>query len=140
MTIRMWRTSVSVKRIRLRIVVSDSCEELNNAEDTPMGSQLTFVNSVAERIEEVHSNVKVGTLAYWYTRRPPKNIKPRDNVQIQLCSIECCTLHAIDNPDCEQNQAFCADTNEWGKICNDIWIWNYNTNFPCLRSAVPQFT
>ena len=84
-----------------------------------MGSQLTFVNSVAERIEKVHHNVKVGTLAYWYTRKPPKTIKPRHNVQIQLCSIECCTLHAIDNPDCEQNQAFCADTNEWGKICND---------------------
>ena len=123
----------------------DRCEELNETEDTPMGSQLTFVNAVAERIEKAHPNVKVGTLAYWYTRKPPKNIKPRDNVQIQLCSIECCTLHAIDKPDCEQNQAFCADTNEWGKICNDIWIWNYNTNFrsydlpfPNLRSIGPN--
>ena len=123
----------------------DRCEELNEAEGTPMGSQLTFVNAVAERIEREHPNVKVGTLAYWYTRKPPKNIKPRDNVQIQLCSIECCTLHAIDNPDCEQNQAFCEDTNEWGKICNDIWIWNYNTNFrsydlpfPNLRSIGPN--
>ena len=123
----------------------DNCEELNEAEDTPMGSQLTFVNAVAERIEKAHPNVKVGTLAYWYTRKPPKNVKPRDNVQIQLCSIECCTLHAIDNPDCEQNQAFCADMNEWGKICNDIWIWNYNTNFrsydlpfPNLRSIGPN--
>lgn len=123
----------------------DRCEELNEAEGTPMGSQLTFVNSVAERIEKAHPNVKVGTLAYWYTRKPPKTVKPRDNVQIQLCSIECCTLHAIDNPDCEQNQSFCADTNEWGKICNDIWIWNYNTNFrsydlpfPNLRSIGPN--
>lgn len=123
----------------------DRCEQLNAAEETPMGSQLTFVNSVAERIEKAHPNVKIGTLAYWYTRKPPKTVKPRYNVQIQLCSIECCTLHAIDNPDCEQNQAFCADTNEWGKICNDIWIWNYNTNFrsydlpfPNLRSIGPN--
>lgn len=123
----------------------EPCEELNEAEGTPMGSQLTFVNAVAERIEKAHPNVKVGTLAYWYTRKPPKTVTPRDNVQIQLCSIECCTLHAIDNSDCEQNQAFCADTNEWGKICNDIWIWNYNTNFrsydlpfPNLRSIGPN--
>ena len=121
------------------------CEVLNEAEGTPMGSQLTLVNAVAERIEKVHPHVKVGTLAYWYTRKPPKTIKPRHNVQIQLCSIECCTLHAIDNPDCEQNQAFCQDTNEWGKICDDIWIWNYNTNFrsydlpfPNLRSIEPN--
>ena len=123
----------------------ETCEALNEAEDSPMGSQLTFVNAVAERIEKTHSYVKVGTLAYWYTRKPPKTIKPRHNVQIQLCSIECCTLHAIDNPDCEQNQAFCQDTNEWGKICDDIWIWNYNTNFraydlpfPNLRSIAPN--
>lgn len=123
----------------------ETCETLNEAEGTPMGSQLTFVNAVAERIEEAHPHVKVGTLAYWYTRKPPKTVTPRHNVQIQLCSIECCTLHAIDNPDCEQNQAFCQDTNEWGKICDDIWIWNYNTNFrsydlpfPNLRSMEPN--
>ena len=123
----------------------ETCEALNEAEDSPMGSQLMFVNAVAERIEKAHPHVKVGTLAYWYTRKPPKTIKPRHNVQIQLCSIECCTLHAIDDPDCEQNQAFCQDTNEWGKICDDIWIWNYNTNFraydlpfPNLRSIAPN--
>ena len=123
----------------------EACEALNEAEDSPMGSQLTFVNAVAERVEKAHPHVKVGTLAYWYTRKPPKTVKPRHNVQIQLCSIECCTLHAIDNPDCEQNRAFCQDTNEWGKICDDIWIWNYNTNFraydlpfPNLRSITPN--
>ena len=123
----------------------ESCEVLNEAEDSPMGSQLTFVNAVAERIAKAHPRVKVGTLAYWYTRKPPKTVTPRHNVQIQLCSIECCTLHAIDNPNCEQNQAFCQDTNEWGKICDDIWIWNYNTNFrsydlpfPNLRSIAPN--
>ena len=123
----------------------ETCETLNEAEGSPMGSQLTFVNAVAERIEKVHPHVKVGTLAYWYTRKPPKTVTPRHNVQIQLCSIECCTLHAIDDPDCEQNQAFCQDTNEWGGICDDIWIWNYNTNFrsydlpfPNLRSIAPN--
>lgn len=123
----------------------DNCEELNEVEGTPMGSQLTFVNAVAERIEKVHPNIKVGTLAYWYTRKPPKTVRPRDNVQIQLCSIECCTFHSIDNPECEKNRAFCGDTNEWGEICNDIWIWNYNTNFsrydlpfPNLRSIGPN--
>ena len=116
----------------------ETCETLNEAEGTPMGSQLTFVNAVAERIEEAHPHVKVGTLAYWYTRKPPKTIKPRHNVQIQLCSIECCTLHAIDNSDCEQNQAFCEDTNAWGKICDDIWIWNYNTNFRSYDLPFPN--
>ncbi len=123
----------------------EKCEELNQREETPMGSQLTFVNSVAEIVEKKHPDVKIGTLAYWYTRKPPKTIRPRDNVQIQLCSIECCTLHPIDDPDCPKNQEFCRDMNIWGQICNDIWIWNYNTNFryydlpfPNLRSIGPN--
>ena len=146
LTERLEATNISVSQADTAAYCQcEACETLNAAEGTPMGSQLTFVNAVAERIEKVHPHVKVGTLAYWYTRKPPKTLTPRHNVQIQLCSIECCTLHAIDNPDCEQNRAFCQDTNEWGKICDDIWIWNYNTNFrsydlpfPNLRSIAPN--
>ena len=110
-----------------------------------MGAQLAFVNAVAERIEKAHPQVKVGTLAYWYTRQLPRTIRPRTNIQIQLCSIECCTLHAIDDPNCEKNCAFCNDMDAWGQTCDDIWIWNYNTNFraydlpfPNLRSIGPN--
>jgi hypothetical protein len=121
------------------------CQEVNMCEGTPMGSQLAFVNAVAELVEKAHPNVKVGTLSYWYTRKPPKTIRPRHNVQIQLCSIECCTLHPIDDLGCPRNTEFCRDVNEWGKICDDVWIWNYNTNFtaydlpfPNLRSIGPN--
>jgi len=123
----------------------DACEKVNQREGTPMGSQLAFVNAVAELVEPEHPDVKIGTLAYWYTRKIPKTIRPRNNVQIQLCSIECCTLHPIDDPDCPRNREFCQDMNDWGKISDDIWVWNYNTNFraydrpfPNLRSIGPN--
>ncbi len=116
----------------------DRCEEINQREGTPMGSNLAFVNAVAELIEKKHPDVKVGTLAYWYTRKAPKTIRPRHNVQIQLCSIECCTLHPIDDPDCPKNIEFCNDMNEWGKISGDIWVWNYNTNFHAYDLPFPN--
>jgi len=123
----------------------EACEAINQREGTPMGAQLAFVNAVAERVEKAHPNVKSGTLAYWYTRKPPVTIRPLPNVQIQLCSIECCTLHAIDDPNCPRNQEFCQDLAEWQEICDDIWVWNYNTNFhyydlpfPNLRSIGPN--
>jgi len=116
----------------------DSCQEINQREGTPMGAQLAFVNAVAELVERAHPDVKVGTLAYWYTRKAPKTIRPRHNVQIQLCSIECCTLHPIDDPNCPRNKEFCNDMNEWGKICDDIWVWNYNTNFMAYDLPFPN--
>ena len=114
------------------------CEEINQREGTPMGAHLALVNAVAERVEKKHPDVKIGTLAYWYTRKAPKTIRPRPNMQIQLCSIECCTFHAIDDPNCPRNRKFCADMRAWKAICDDIWVWNYNTNFSCYDLPFPN--
>lgn len=122
-----------------------NCKAIDDREGTPMGTLLTFVNAVADAVAEKYPNVKVGTLSYWYTRKPPKTIKPRPNVQIQLCSIECCVIHPINDPKCPLNVEFCRDMNEWGKLTDQIFIWNYNTNFsnyllPCpnLRVIEPN--
>ncbi len=123
----------------------DNCMAIIDREGTPMGAYLQFVNAVAERIEPEFPNTTIGTLAYWHTRKPPKTIRPRHNVQFQLCSIECCTLHAINDPDCPKNRSFCEDLATWKTLSDDIWIWNYNTNFanydlpfPNLRSIEPN--
>jgi len=121
------------------------CAAIDEREGTPMGSLLTFVNAVADEVVKEYPDVMVGTLSYWYSRKPPKTIKPRPNVQIQLCSIECCILHPTNDPNCEKNVQFCQDMANWGKACNNISIWNYNTNFsnyllPCpnLRVIEPN--
>jgi len=121
------------------------CATIDTREGTPMGSLLTFVNAVADEVAKEHPNVKVGTLSYWYSRKPPKTIRPRPNVQIQLCSIECSVIRPISDPASKRNRRFCADLQSWRKLCDDICIWNYNTNFrnyllPCpnLRVIEPN--
>ncbi len=114
------------------------CEAITEQEGTPMGPHLAFVNAVAERVEKKHPGVMVGTLAYDYTRKPPKTIKARDNVEIQLCSIECCTVHALNDPSCRQNVLFCTDLVGWKEKCKNIWIWNYNTNFRSYDLPFPN--
>lgn len=123
----------------------DDCAKIDAREGTPMGSLLTFVNAVADKVAVRHPHVKVGTLAYWYSRQAPATLKPRSNVQIQLCSIECSMLQPLSDPGCEMNLAFCRDFQDWSRRCNDIAIWNYNTNFrnyllPCpnLRVIEPN--
>lgn len=116
----------------------EKCEEINQREGTPMGSNLALVNAVAERVARKHPEVKIGTLAYWYTRKAPKTIRPHKNIQIQLCSIEACTFHALNDPKCQRNREFAADLEEWEKICDDIWIWNYNTNFAAYDMPFPN--
>jgi hypothetical protein len=105
------------------------CKAIDDREGTPMGTLLEFVNAIADVVAKEHPGVKVGTLSYWYTRKPPKTLKPRPNVQIQLCSIECCVVHPINDPNCAKNVQFCSDMAEWGQLTQEIFIWNYNTNF-----------
>ena len=98
-----------------------------------------------KRVTTDHPDIMVGTLSYLYSRKPPRTIKPRPNVQIQLCSIECCQIHAINAPNCPKNVQFCNDLKGWRRLTEHISIWNYNVNFknyllPCpnLRVIEPN--
>ncbi|MDF2440634.1 MAG: hypothetical protein JWN98_1618, partial [Abditibacteriota bacterium] len=103
-----------------------NCKAIDDAEGSPSGSMLAFVNHVAQKIEPEFPNVAIDTLAYQYTRRPPKTIKPRPNVIVRLCSIECNFAESLEHP---SNAAFAADIRDWAKICNRLYIWDYTTNF-----------
>ena len=117
----------------------ENCKAIDDREGTPMGSLLTFVNRIADDIKDDYPNVYVDTLAYRYTRKAPKTIKPRDNVIIRLCSIECCFCHPLDDPNCPHNVEFKKDIEEWSAICNNLYIWDYTTDFLCYLSPFPNF-
>jgi hypothetical protein len=102
------------------------CAAIDKEEGSPAGSMLRFVNAVAKDIEEEFPNVAISTLAYQYTRKPPKITKPRHNVIVRLCSIECSFSKPLSD---ERNKDFRDDIVGWSKICNRLYIWDYTTNF-----------
>ncbi|MHC4241321.1 MAG: DUF4838 domain-containing protein [Planctomycetota bacterium] len=102
------------------------CAAIEKEEDSPAGLMLRFVNSVADDIKEEFPNVAISTLAYQYTRKPPKYVKPRDNVIVRLCSIECSFSTPLAD---EHNKKFRDDIVGWSKISNRLYIWDYTTNF-----------
>ena len=102
------------------------CKAIDDAEGSPSGSMLTFVNYIAEKIEPEFPNVAVDTFAYQYTRKPPKTLRPRPNVIVRLCSIECNFREPLDDP---SNAAFLADLEGWSKICQRLYVWDYVTDF-----------
>ncbi|MEO9021830.1 MAG: DUF4838 domain-containing protein [Ginsengibacter sp.] len=135
----------SLKSISVSQMDNDSvcecpvCSAVSTREGSMGAPHLTLVNAVAKSIAISHPGVKIGTLAYWYSRKPPKNLKLLDNVEIMLCSIECCNLHPLNDPDCSRNKLFCEDYYKWKKICNTILIWNYDTNFSAYDLPFPNF-
>lgn len=110
--------------------VCDACKAVYEAEGSPSGLMLRFVNRIADAVKAAgYDNVKVDTFAYQYTRQAPKITRPRDNVIVRLCSIECCFAHALTDPECEKNTSFVKDINDWKQICETLYIWDYTTNY-----------
>ena len=124
-----------------------ACRALDEYEGSQSGSLLHFVNAVAEAVEKEFPHVIIDTLAYQYTRRPPRHVRARANVCVRLCTIECCFVHPLsectaDDPDAPRKdyaQSFRDDLIGWGKKCSRLYIWDYVTNFSHYWMPHPNF-
>jgi hypothetical protein len=116
----------------------DRCKAVVEAEGTAMGPLLHLVNRVAEAAEKQFPDKIVETLAYTWSRQPPKTIRPRRNVVVRLCDIECCFAHPLASGCTDRNRAFVADLGAWAKACNRLWIWDYTTNFAHYLLPLPN--
>ena len=120
-----------------------ACRALAEAEGSEAGPLIHFVNQVAEVVEKQYPDVLIETLAYQYTRQAPKTIRPRGNVIVRLCSIECCFSQPLASG--AQNESFKKDIADWSAIAQQLYIWNYVTNFrhyilphPNMRVLAPN--
>ena len=113
------------------------CAAIDNENGSHAGTNIYFANKIAEGIESEFPNVHIDTFAYQYTRKTPSKIRPRKNVLVRLCTIECSILRPLDsgNP---LNEAFVRDMKEWAKITKNLFIWDYVTNFRSYMMPCPN--
>ena len=107
----------------------EKCKAIDDEEDSHAGTMVRFVNAVAERVEKEFPNVLIETLAYQYTRKPPKKTKLRHNVIPCLCTIECDFSRPIPESQFKQNQSFMEDIVGWAKQTDHLYLWDYVTQF-----------
>lgn len=107
-----------------------NCQAIDEREESPAGTMIHFVNQVAQAFP----HKTISTLAYQYTRKAPKHLKPEQNVLITLCSIECDRSAPIEDkcPD------FAHDLQEWGALTKHIRIWDYTTQFTNFLAPFPN--
>lgn len=97
-----------------------------------MGTVLDFVNRMARRFPDK----TISTLAYWYTRKPPKTIRPEKNVHIMLCNIEANRGLPIESD--PRNTGSKEELLAWEEICHNISLWDYCIQFRNLVSPFPN--
>lgn len=122
-----------------------ACNALDEREGTSSGTMIAFANDVADAVRGEFPQNFIHTFAYLYCRKAPRTIRPRPNVIVRLCSIECCFSHpmaecdhAVEHIDVETTSArkfapaknlFRQDLAGWAEICDNLYLWDYTTNF-----------
>lgn len=112
------------------------CKEIADREGSVSGPLLLFVNAVADAVAKDYPDVKISTLAYLDTFMPPKTIKPRPNVAIQLCTDS----HAWAEPflAIPETEKFQKAMKGWAAIGADIYVWDYTVNFSHYLAPMPN--
>jgi len=120
-----------------------NCKAVADREESQAGPLIEFVNAIADDIAKDYPGKVIDTLAYQWSRKPPKTVRPRPNVCVRLCSIECCFAHPLE--ECETNRSFVEDIRGWHKLCDRLYIWDYVINyghsimpFPDLEVLAPN--
>ena len=111
------------------------CKAVDDEEGGQSGTMIRFVNAVAEGIETEYPHVAVDTFAYVYTRKAPKIARPRKNVVVRLCSMECNFAKPLED---KTNEAFRKDIESWAKITGRLYVWDYVTDFSHYLQAHPN--
>ena len=133
----------------------EHCQAIDRREESHAGALLAFVNAVADAVRGEFPDNRIHTFAYLYSRKAPRFLRPRENVIVRLCSIECCQSHpmgacrqAIGGIDVENNaadafalsgQAFTDDLADWAKIAPHLYLWDYTTNFSNYLQPFPNW-
>lgn len=113
------------------------CTEIVKREGAESGPLLEFVNAIAAEIAKKHPDKLIDTLAYQYTKDPPKTVKPAVNVRVRLCPIEACVSHPFEK--CEQDKLFVDILKRWSEVTSNLYVWHYVTNFANYVQPLPNF-
>jgi hypothetical protein len=110
-----------------------ACQNLYQKYGAKSGAYIQMAN----RIAEAYPDYTISTLAYQFTRQAPENIKPRSNVNIMLCTIEC----SRSKPLAEFNQAnsFKYNLEDWAALTHNLFLWDYNVQFKTYLCPFPNF-
>lgn len=111
----------------------DSCKAKYEKYGSYSGAYIEFLNKIADTFPDK----QISTLAYQFTRSAPKNIIPRDNVNIMFCSIEC--NRSMPLAEDSRSASFVQDMKDWSAITDNIYVWDYVVQFQNYLCPFPNF-
>ena len=117
----------------------ETCRAFNAAHgNTDSAALIAFVNRVADAVNAAYPGRQIETLAYQNSQTPPTGLTVAENVVIRLCPIGACVLHDLNDSSCPANAKFYNDLSGWAALTDNLYIWDYSTNFQYIYALFPN--
>lgn len=117
------------------------CSHLNQENGGPAGSQIYFVNKVAEVVSKEFPKIRLVTAAYMDSGAPPTKIHAHKNVAVFLANDGHSWVKPLI-PFTTSPWEFSANYREaiqgWARVCNTLLIWDYFCNFQHYLAPMPN--
>ncbi|HJP33482.1 MAG TPA: DUF4838 domain-containing protein [Candidatus Latescibacteria bacterium] len=110
----------------------DRCAAIDAEQEAHSGSLIDFTNRVAAQFP----TRTISTLAYQYSRKAPKHLRPADNVLVVLAPIELNRSQPVASD--PSAAAFRAELEDWARVTDRLLIWDYVIQFSNLVSPFPN--
>ncbi len=110
------------------------CAAVHESEGAKSGTLIRFVNEVAKAVEKRYPKVKITTLAYRETAKPPKT-KPRSNVIVELCTDSHWGQYFTS---IDRSPTFMGYLRGWKRLTPNVYIWDYTVDFNHFLQPFPN--
>lgn len=110
----------------------DDCGKVYQATGSPSGTIVEFVNKIAK----FFPSKTISTLAYTYSRKPPKQVKLAPNLNIMFCTD--ISGYVSDYATAPDHQSLRNELGGWKALTDNIFVWDYIVNYKALESIYPN--
>ncbi|MFP4177043.1 MAG: DUF4838 domain-containing protein, partial [Candidatus Brocadiia bacterium] len=109
----------------------ENCQELIEKEGSEAAPMLVMLNGVMERLEDEYPDHEIMTFAYWNTLPVPENVRPHENIWIQIVSSDASLNQAGDHlgtiRDNVANRLYEEALREWPQVHDKVTTWHWAT-------------
>ena len=122
----------------------EKCKKVLEETGSYSGSWIKLINRLIEELEPEYPDLLFHVFAYRFTRQPPKNIKLHKKILVEICTIESCFRHPLEECGTVGDDHIPADNfpillKEWSKRNSHLALWDYTTNFKNFCMFHPNF-
>lgn len=117
----------------------EECKEVNEKYQSNSSTIMMFINKLAKELGDEFPHVMLSTLAYQDCINPPVGLEIEDNIVIKLCAMPGSQGYSYQSGANKNSKKLKDLVVSWGKVVDNIVIWDYVVNFNHLLLPFPNY-